>query len=515
MEAQALVELPLDGGALADASSGQSIASLDEVVEALADASSGQSIATVDDVVAKRSILSEGRWLVAPVLVAMAFFAATLVDSGTVLAACFAAGVAAFLWFLVWVVDQAPQAMRVAGSGLSADVSLRVPVAVALVLSVAQDAGHYPIGTIPIVIALTVATLSARALSRVWSPTARVLIVGSGEVARHVGHLLVDGRRATVVGYVDDRLYEPTPEDEGLAVVGTLAELPALVAEYRADGVVFAFSAQRDKEVVQAMRLCRELGVSVSVVPRLFQELDRRAVLRRISGLPIVTVDPSLRDRRLPTLTRVLDVLMAVVLCVALAPLLLVIALAIVIESPGSVFYRAERVGQDGVLFKMLKFRKMRPDASGSRITTANDARFTRIGGFLHASKLDELPQLWNVLRGDMTLVGPRPEDPEYVALYPDDYREILRLRPGITGLAAVKYRFESDLLSGPDSEELYRTEILPNKIAIEQAYAARRNFGLDLRILLWTSVALLRGVRVTRCPVTEHLTFQKSSRRA
>ena len=496
MEAQAIVELPLDGGALADA--------LD-----------GQRTASVEDVVPTRSVLSEGRWLIAPVLAATAFFAVTVLDGGTVLVAGAAAGVAALLWLLVWLVDQAPQVLRVAGSGLSEGVSLRVPVAVALLLSVAQDAGLYPIGTIAIIVALTLATLGARAASRVWSPTARVLIVGSGEVAQHVGRVLADGRRATVVGYVDDRLYEPRAEDEGLVVVGTLAELPALVVEYRADGVVFAFSAQRDKEVVRAMRLCRELGISVSVVPRLFQELDRRAVMRRISGLPIVTVDPSLRDRRLPTLTRVLDVVMAVVLCVVLAPLLLLIAVAIVLESPGSVFYRAERVGQDGVLFKMLKFRKMRPDASGSRITTAKDARFTRIGGFLHASKLDELPQLWNVLRGDMTLVGPRPEDPEYVALYPADYREILRLRPGITGLAAVKYRFESDLLTGPDSEELYRKEILPNKIAIEQAYAARRNFGLDVRILLWTSVALLRGVRVTRCPVTEHLTFQKSSRRA
>jgi lipopolysaccharide/colanic/teichoic acid biosynthesis glycosyltransferase len=99
--------------------------------------------------------------------------------------------------------------------------------------------------------------------------------------------------------------------------------------------------------------------------------------------------------------------------------------------------------------------------------------------------------------------------------LYPDDYSEILRLRPGITCLAAVKYRFETDLLDGPDFEDRYRTEILPTKIAIERAYAERRNLGLDLRILLWTSVALLLGVRVTRCPVTEHWTFQRLSRRA
>jgi lipopolysaccharide/colanic/teichoic acid biosynthesis glycosyltransferase len=131
--------------------------------------------------------------------------------------------------------------------------------------------------------------------------------------------------------------------------------------------------------------------VSVSVI-RGSSRLDQRVALRRISGLPVVIIDPSLRDRRLPTLTRVLDIAMAGLLCVFLAPLFALIALAIVLESFGPVFYRAERVGQDGDLFKMLKFRKMRPDASGSRITVANDARFTRVGRFLHASKLDELP---------------------------------------------------------------------------------------------------------------------------
>ena len=471
-----------------------------------------QATAAAEAVSQARSALWSCRWLVAPTLVAAAVFVATTVDDATFEAAALAGAIAAVLWLFVWAVDQAPNVLRVAGSGLSPGVPLRVPVAVALALSVAYDAGVFPIGPISILLALGAATVCAHVVSKVWSPTPRVLIVGGGDVARHVGGLLADGGRATVVGYVDDRLYESTSEDA--AVVGSLSELPDLVETLGADSVVFAFSAQRDKELVRAMRLCRELGVSVSVIPRMFQELDRRVVLGRISGLPIITLDPSLRDRPLPQLTRLRDVLLAVAMCVVLAPILLLIAVAIVIESPGPVFYRAERVGQNGRLFKMLKFRKMGRNAAGSRITTANDARFTRVGRLLHASKLDELPQLWNVLRGDMTMVGPRPEDPEYVALYPDDYHEILRLRPGITGIAAVTYRFETDLLDGDDYEHRYRTEILPSKIAMEHAYAARRTFGLDVRILLWTAVALLRGVRVTRCPVTEHWTFQKSSRR-
>lgn len=180
------------------------------------------------------------------------------------------------------------------------------------------------------------------------------------------------------------------------------------------------------------------------------------------------------------------------VLAVAILPFALVvgllIAILIVIDSPGPVFYRAIRVGKDGRTFEMLKFRKMRRCATGMPLTMANDERFTPMGQFLALTKLDELPQLYNVLRGEMRLVGPRPEDVAFVERYRDLYDEILTVVPGITGPAAVEYASESKLLAGQKDPLAYYQEILmPRKIDIDVQYIRNRSVAGDSRILLTT----------------------------
>jgi lipopolysaccharide/colanic/teichoic acid biosynthesis glycosyltransferase len=175
--------------------------------------------------------------------------------------------------------------------------------------------------------------------------------------------------------------------------------------------------------------------------------------------------------------------------CLLLLPAVLVMgaitALLIYIDSPGSVFYPSTRVGQGGHTFQMLKFRKMRRAARGGPLTMSDDERFTPIGRFLALTKLDELPQLWNVIRGDMRLVGPRPEVPEFVARYPEEYSELLKVLPGITGPAAVQYASESHLLSlQHDPLRFYEESIMPRKIAIDLDYIATRTLAGDLRIL-------------------------------
>jgi lipopolysaccharide/colanic/teichoic acid biosynthesis glycosyltransferase len=138
----------------------------------------------------------------------------------------------------------------------------------------------------------------------------------------------------------------------------------------------------------------------------------------------------------------------------------------------------------------MLKFRKFHWDAAGHPLTMSDDDRFTPIGRFLAVTKLDELPQLWNVLRGDMRLVGPRPEDPEFVSCYPEHYRQILKVVPGITGPAALEYAHESHLLRGhKDPIAFYRTELLPRKVAIDLAYAEKHSVGGDIAILAKTAI--------------------------
>lgn len=177
-------------------------------------------------------------------------------------------------------------------------------------------------------------------------------------------------------------------------------------------------------------------------------------------------------------------------------PLWLVIAIAIKIDSPGSVFFAHERVGRWGRRFKVLKFRTMVQDAPkrGGAITSGGDPRITRMGRLLRKTKLDELPQLCNVLKGEMSLVGPRPEVGKYVQLYPDaERRLILSVPPGITGLTQIRYRNEERLLAEQaDPEAYYREVLLPQKIASDVEYVQKRGFLTDIRILCQTVIAVL-----------------------
>jgi lipopolysaccharide/colanic/teichoic acid biosynthesis glycosyltransferase len=198
---------------------------------------------------------------------------------------------------------------------------------------------------------------------------------------------------------------------------------------------------------------------------------------------------------------RVLDMVVASMALLALWPLFALIALAIRITSPGAVFYRATRVGQNGHLFKVYKFRSMVADADkrGPGITTACDSRVTSIGRLLRRTKLDELPQLINVLHGEMSLVGPRPEDPRYVAHYTPEQRLVLAVRPGITSPASVYYRDEESLLTGADWEKQYLEEIMPAKLAIDLDYARGATLWRDIDIIRRTVIALWAPLLNTR----------------
>jgi lipopolysaccharide/colanic/teichoic acid biosynthesis glycosyltransferase len=187
---------------------------------------------------------------------------------------------------------------------------------------------------------------------------------------------------------------------------------------------------------------------------------------------------------------RTLDIAVAAVGLMVLSPILLLVAALIKIDSWGPVFFRQERIGRGFKPFRIYKFRSMIKDAPqmGSLITCGDDPRITRIGRFLRKTKIDELPQLINILKGEMSLVGPRPEVRQYVELFRKDYEAILKVRPGITDIASLKYRDESTLLAKlPNPSQVYVTELLPDKISLGKEYIRRASFFFDLTLILKT----------------------------
>jgi lipopolysaccharide/colanic/teichoic acid biosynthesis glycosyltransferase len=210
---------------------------------------------------------------------------------------------------------------------------------------------------------------------------------------------------------------------------------------------------------------------------------------------------------------RGIDIGAASVTLILISLPLLAIALAIKLDSPGPVFYRVRRVGYRGRPFLMLKFRKMFRDADGIPLTADADSRLTRVGTVLARTRLDELPQLWDVLRGRMSLVGPRPEDPAFVALHLDSYQSILSVRPGITGLSQLAFAREHKILDPDNLLGDYVERILPQKVGLDVLYSRRFRLRSDLAVLRWTiaTVALHRQVAVHRS--TGALNLRRGSR--
>jgi lipopolysaccharide/colanic/teichoic acid biosynthesis glycosyltransferase len=190
------------------------------------------------------------------------------------------------------------------------------------------------------------------------------------------------------------------------------------------------------------------------------------------------------------------DRTVAAVALLVLSPVLLVVALLVRSTSPGPVIFRQLRVGEHGRLFRICKFRTMAFTAStgAGQVSPTGDPRVTRVGRVLRAWYLDELPQLWNVLRGDMGLVGPRPETPEFVALYSAEERRVLSVRPGLAGPSTLHFMDEADRLADQaDPLEYYRNVLLHERVHLDLGYLERRSLGSDLRLLLRQAIAIAR----------------------
>jgi exopolysaccharide biosynthesis polyprenyl glycosylphosphotransferase len=359
-------------------------------------------------------------------------------------------------------------------------------------------------------VAMSLAQRYARARRLVGKP---VLIMGAGVVGAQVARRLESHPEYGLVpvGFLDE---DPRSVAEvggrDVPVLGTIEDLDETVLSTGVRYLIVAFSSVADARVSRLIQRCQELGVEVSVVPRMFDTINNRVGYDNVGGLPLMsftTVDP--RGLQF-AFKHAFDRILALVLLVVLSPVMLLAGLGVALSSPGPVFFRQRRVGRDGRVFSFYKFRSMRlmpgqPTVSNEQAPADDDEeagaiefllggdtapggvegadRRTAVGRLLRRSSLDELPQLLNVLRGDMSLIGPRPERPEFVKLFRQDvlrYGDRHRVKSGITGWAQVHG------LRGQTS--------LAERVEWDNYYIANWSLGLDLKIMALTLAALFRN---------------------
>jgi exopolysaccharide biosynthesis polyprenyl glycosylphosphotransferase len=338
----------------------------------------------------------------------------------------------------------------------------------------------------------------ARATGEVIRPT---LIVGAGKVGRLAARRLLQHPELGLrpIGFLDK---EPLDDAGGptLPVLGASWDLDRLVADYGVQHLIVTFSTAPHEVLLRLVRRCEELGVEVSFVPRLFEQVGERVTIDHLGGLPLVSAHHADPRGWQFALKYAVDRLVAAFVLVLVAPVLLGSMLAVRISLGRPIFFRQTRIGRDGRAFEMLKLRTMQPQAGGEYIfepewveaDTApggveGDDRRTRVGAFLRRTSIDELPQLINVVRGDMSLIGPRPERPEYVDMFEEyvyRYGDRHRVKAGITGWAQVNG------LRGKTS--------LSDRVEWDNYYIENWSLWLDVKIALLTALSVLRMYRTT-----------------
>jgi exopolysaccharide biosynthesis polyprenyl glycosylphosphotransferase len=332
------------------------------------------------------------------------------------------------------------------------------------------------------------------------------IIVGAGSVGQFVARKLQSHTEygVNLVGFADADPKELGPELAAMPVLGSVEDLPALVRLFDIERVIFAFSRETESEMLEHAAAIRLLDVQVDIVPRLYETVGPNATIHTIEGLPLLGLSPAVPTRSSLAVKRMIDMTASAAGLIVLSPLLGVIALAIKWDSRGPVFYRQERVGRDGKPFRLLKFRSMhldqcRGEAYGGQTAEEEfqrlmsdpgrqrefeltfklhgDPRVTRVGRILRGTSLDEIPQLFNVLRGHMSLVGPRPITEAEVVRYGGKAASLLAVKPGMTGYWQINGRSSLDY---------------GDRVRLDSTYVASWSLRLDWQILAKTVRVLL-----------------------
>jgi sugar transferase (PEP-CTERM system associated) len=372
--------------------------------------------------------------------------------------------------------------------GVALAVSLFLFAAVRITPDVTATLASVALIYFPLLLAGRFAFRSAASMSKRGN---RVLIVGCSDVGIHIADFLATHPSPGVelLGFLSDDFL---PQGiAGYPVLGAMHQLEKILGMDEVDTIVVATKQRDDAFPSDDLLHAKLRGVHVESAVSFFERLTGRLYLRELQPSFLIFAQGFRSNAAADALRRVMDVAMASISLVIVSPILAACALAIRFDSKGPVFYRQVRVGKDGRPFRVLKLRTMRTDAekgSGARFASEQDPRVTRVGRFLRMTRLDEVPQYWNVLVGDMSIVGPRPERPEFMDVLASRY-PLFRLRiaqkPGLTGWAQVRYGYTSDI------------EEFETKLGLDLYYLKHRSLLFDMLIILQTvkTVLLFKGI--------------------
>lgn len=339
----------------------------------------------------------------------------------------------------------------------------------------------------------TVGATGFRWLLSLWATSSRsrerLLFLGATPVAdRIISELETKNPGYQILGYVDDRPASEIALNNGFRVLGTTQQLPEIVAATRAETIVVALAERRGTFPMQAILDCKLRGVLIEDWPAFYEKLTGKIVVQNLRPSWLVFSEGFNRTRVTRLLKQMVDLALSIMFLALGWPILLLVALGIKLDSHGPVFFRQERVGERGRIFTLLKFRTMLKDAeahTGPIWATDDDPRITRVGRWLRKTRLDEFPQVLNVLKGEMSFIGPRPERPHFVAQLQEMipyYAQRHTIKPGITGWAQVRYRYGATI---EDAQE---------KLQYDLYYVKNMSIFLDLLILLSSIQVVLFG---------------------
>ncbi|MGC9329240.1 MAG: sugar transferase [Candidatus Hinthialibacter sp.] len=312
----------------------------------------------------------------------------------------------------------------------------------------------------------------------------RILIVGAGALGESVQKDIAQYSKLghEVIGLIDDNIENPAPETP---VLGGMQDLDALVEKHSIDEIIVTSRGANRGELLDIISTCQRTGCTVRMLPELYEVIIGQVVIGQVAGIPLITVEPESIDDIVLLGKRTFDLVFGILFLIILLPVYAAVALVIRLNSRGPVLYRQKRVGKDGKQFIIYKFRTMYENAeleTGPVISWEKDPRVTPVGRFLRRWRLDETPQLFNVLKGDMSLVGPRPERPHFVEKYKQEipaYHLRDAVKPGVTGLAQIHGFYNSPV---------------EHKLRYDLAYINNISILLDLKILFNTIRAVVSG---------------------